>query len=138
MFLFLFLIVPVFVQFLFFSSCQPLVLSFFLSLSPFCSSWLSLFTASFLLFVPVPVLISLFLFFPTSIFVKGPGTYFIAKQRRCYAEFFARKFYFRLCVLFLPGSEVLRLLLVFKFFLKLFVFNNFQAKRFCFCISIMY
>ena len=68
--------------------------------------------------------------------VKGPGTYFVATQPRCCAEFFARKFYFRFCVLFFPDSEFLRLLLVFKLFLKLFGFSNFQ--EFCFCISIMY
>ena len=70
------------------------------------------------------------------IYLKGPGTYFVAMQPHCYAEFFARRFYFRLCVLFFPGSEVFRLLLIFRLFLKLFGFNNFQ--EFCFCISIMY
>ena len=68
--------------------------------------------------------------------VKGPGTYFVATQPRFCAELFARKFYFRFCVLFFHDSEVLRLLLVFKLFLKPFGFSNFQ--EFCFCISIMY
>ena len=61
--------------------------------------------------------------------VKGPGTYFVATQPRYYAEFFARKFYFRFCVLFFPGSEVFRLMLIFKVFFKLFrlVSRNFVS-----------
>ena len=68
--------------------------------------------------------------------LRAQGHISLLRNRVCYAEFFAQKFYFRFCVLFFPGSEVVRLPLVFKLFLKLFGFSNFQ--EFCFCISIMY